>query len=70
VIYGATDPRRWHPWQTEYRAVHTNAVFRPVRGDKSVLESMPRPIGAIAVEEVREACEELLASGATKKVNA
>jgi len=64
VIYGATDPTRWHPWQTEYRTVHTNAVFRPVRGDKSILESMARPISSIAVEEVREACEDLLAVSA------
>ena len=66
VIYAATDPARWHPWQTEYRTVHTNAAFRPVRGDKSVLESMSRPIDAIPVEEVRDACEELLASRTMK----
>jgi heptosyltransferase III len=66
VIYGATNPAQWHPWQTEYRAVHTNAVFHPRRGDKSIAESMARPIGAIAAEEVQEACEELLVSGEAK----
>ena len=60
VIYGATNPAQWHPWQTEYRAVHTNAEFHPRRGDKSVAASMPRPIQSIEVEEVRVACEELL----------
>jgi heptosyltransferase III len=64
VIYGATNPAQWHPWQTPYRAIHTNAVFRPQRGDKSLAESMPREIQSIAIEEVRAACEDLLASGA------
>ena len=66
VIYGATNPAQWHPWQTEYRVVHTNAVFHPRRGDKSIAESMARPIGAIAAEEVQEVCEELLVSGEAK----
>ena len=61
VIYGPTNPVQWHPWQTEYRAIHTNAVFDPQRGDKSMALRESRPIGAIAVEEVRKACEELLA---------
>lgn len=60
LIYGATNPEQWHPWQTEYRAVHTNGVFRPRRGDKSLAESMARPIGEIAAEEVLQACEEIL----------
>ncbi len=62
VIYGATNPAQWHPWQTEHRVVHTGAIFHPRRGDKSMAESMPRPIESIAIEEVREACEDLLAS--------
>jgi len=61
VIYGPTNPAQWHPWQTEYRAIHTNAVFDPRRGDKSTAVRESKPIGAIAVEEVRRACEELLA---------
>lgn len=66
VIYGATNPAQWHPWQAEYRAVHTDAVFHPRRGDKSIAESMARPIGAIAAEEVQEACEESLAASASR----
>ena len=66
VIYGATNPAQWHPWQAEYRAVHTDAVFHPRRGDKSLAESMARPVGAIAAEEVQQACRDLLAARAPK----
>jgi heptosyltransferase-3 len=61
VIFGSTNPAQWRPWQTEYRTVHTRAVFHPRRGDKTVAESEPRPIQSITVEEVRAACEDLIA---------
>lgn len=60
AIYGATNPAQWHPWQTNYRVVHTGAVFDPKRGDKSVAERELRHVSTIAVEEVCAACEELL----------
>lgn len=61
VIYGPTNPAQWHPWQTEYRAIHTDASFDPKRGDKSFAVRELRPISSIGVDEVRRACEELLA---------
>jgi lipopolysaccharide heptosyltransferase III len=61
VTYGPTNPVQWHPWQTEYRALHTDAVFEPKRGDKSLAVSEPRSIETIGVEEVLNACAELLA---------
>jgi ADP-heptose:LPS heptosyltransferase len=61
VIYGPTNPLQWHPWQTEYRALHTDAVFDPQRGDKSLAVRESRSIITIGVAEVRNACEELLA---------
>jgi heptosyltransferase III len=61
VIYGPTNPAQWHPWQTGYRALHTDAVFDPSRGDKSMAAHEPRSIETIGVEEVLNACEELLA---------
>jgi heptosyltransferase III len=60
VIYGPTNPAQWHPWQTEYRAVHTGATFNPRRGDKSEAESEARSIDSITLEEVSGACETLL----------
>jgi heptosyltransferase III len=62
VIYGNTNPAQWHPWQTEYRAIHTGAVFDPRRGDKSWAERESRSIASITAQEVRAACQELLAS--------
>jgi ADP-heptose:LPS heptosyltransferase len=62
IIYGPTNPAQWHPWQTEYRAIHTDATFDPQRGDKSMAESEPRGIDAITLEEVSRACEDLLVS--------
>lgn len=61
VIFGVTDPLQWRPWQTRHRVVQTGATFDHPRGDKSVVASQPRPIEAITVEEVRAACEDLLA---------
>lgn len=62
VIFGPTNPAQWHPWQTQYRAIHTDAVFDPPRGDKTLAVRESRPISSIGVDEVRRACEELLAS--------
>jgi heptosyltransferase III len=60
VIFGSTNPVQWHPWKTEHRTVQTGAVFKALRGDKSVVAHEPRSIAAIGVEEVRVACDELL----------
>ena len=64
VIFGATNPAMWHPWQVEHRVVSTGAEFRPVRGDKSVFIRSQRTIAEIPAEEVIHACAELLSEGA------
>jgi ADP-heptose:LPS heptosyltransferase len=61
VIYGPANPAQWRPWQSEHRVVSTGAQFRALRGDKTVAINQPKPISAIAVDEVRSACEQLLA---------
>ena len=61
VIYGPTNPAQWRPWQSEHRVVSTGAQFRALRGDKTVAINQPKPVSAIAVDEVRSACEQLLA---------
>jgi ADP-heptose:LPS heptosyltransferase len=61
VIYGPTNPVQWHPWQTEYRALHTDAVFDPERGDQSLAARELRSIQTIGVQEVLNACHEVLA---------
>jgi lipopolysaccharide heptosyltransferase III len=64
VIFSTTNPKEWHPWQTEDRIIHTGATFRSLRGDKSVAVSQERPIQSIGADEVRSACEDLLAAHA------
>ena len=67
VIYGPTNPDQWHPWQSEHRLVTTGAEFRAIRGDKSIAVKEPRTVASIAVDEVRAACQELIACGAFKR---
>jgi len=62
VIFSTTNPKEWHPWQTEHRIIHTGATFRFLRGDKSVVINQERPIEAITVEEITAACEDLLSA--------
>lgn len=66
VIYGTTNPAQWRPWQVAHRVVSTGAEFRALRGDKTVAVSEPRLIGAIEVEEVEKACEELFGAVGTR----
>jgi heptosyltransferase III len=61
AIFSVTDPVQWRPWQAAHRIVQTGATFDHPRGDKAVVASNPRPISSIAVDEVRQNCEELLA---------
>ncbi len=61
VIFSVTDPVQWQPWQAEHRIVQTGATFDHPRGDKAIAVSNPRAISTIAVDEVRQSCEELLA---------
>jgi len=62
VIFGVTDPVQWRPWQSEHRIVQTGATFDHPRGDKATVASIPRPISSIAVDEVCQKCDELLAA--------
>jgi heptosyltransferase III len=60
VIFSETDPAQWGPHNPRGRVVSTGATFTHPRGDKSVLVTQPRPINAITVEEVQEACDAVL----------
>jgi heptosyltransferase III len=61
AIFSVTDPVQWRPWQAAHRIVQTGATFDHPRGDKGVVASNARPIASIAVDEVRQNCEEMLA---------
>ena len=62
VIFSSTNPTQWGPWQTEHRILHTGAVFRPSRGDKTTAVSEPQSIDSIATDQVQKAAGELLTS--------
>lgn len=63
VIFSVTDPMQWRPWHADHRIVQTGATFDHPRGDKAIVANNPRAISAIAVDEVRQSCAELLAGG-------
>jgi heptosyltransferase III len=69
VIFGATNPAEWHPWKVAHRVVHTGAVFKSLRGDKSVVVSQVRSIDQITVDEVDAACGDLLSNGSLRSAN-
>ena len=60
VIFSLTDPRQWRPLHPESRIISTEAEFSRPRGDKAILINQPRPISSIPVDEVQEACAQLL----------
>jgi heptosyltransferase III len=61
VIFGVTDPVQWRPWQCDHRVVQSGAKFDHPRGDKAIVVGSPPPIFSIAVDEVRQNCDEVLA---------
>ena len=60
VIFSLTDPTQWRPLHPESLVVSTGAEFSHPRGDKAVVTVQPRPISSISIDEVREACAQLL----------
>jgi heptosyltransferase-3 len=60
VIFSETDPEQWGPRNQHAKVVATGATFAHPRGDKAVMTRQERPIAAIALGEVQEACEEVL----------
>jgi lipopolysaccharide heptosyltransferase II len=66
AIFGASDSEVWHPWMTEHRVVQNCFPCDrcPVGRCPSFRES--RCILTVTVDQVRRACEELLASRANR----
>jgi heptosyltransferase-3 len=63
AIFGPTNWRQWRPWRTKHRVASTGARFETIRGVAERFIGEDRPIQTIGVEEVRNACEEMLADG-------
>jgi len=62
VIFGASDSKVWSPWKTEYRLVENPFPCKECPQGKCESLGASQCIFAISVEQVREACEELLAT--------
>jgi ADP-heptose:LPS heptosyltransferase len=60
VIFGASDSKVWSPWKTEYRLVENPFPCKESPQGKCESLGASHCIFAISVEQVREACEELL----------
>jgi ADP-heptose:LPS heptosyltransferase len=60
ALFSETDPAQWGPRNARGIAISTGATFTHPRGDKAVLQTQPRPISSITLEEVQQACEKVL----------
>ncbi len=60
VIFSETDPEQWGPRNARGKVVAAGATFAHPRGDKAVMTRQERPVAAIPLGEVQEACEEVL----------
>jgi ADP-heptose:LPS heptosyltransferase len=55
VIFAATDPAEWHPWQIDHR------ILQPENGvDLSLHQHPPYPVATISVDRAKQACDEML----------
>jgi heptosyltransferase III len=60
ALFSETDPAQWGPCNARGIAIGTGATFTHPRGDKAVLQTQPRPITSITLEEVQQGCEKVL----------
>jgi heptosyltransferase-3 len=61
VIFGASDSKVWSPWKTAYRLVENPFPCRQCPRGKCESLGVSQCIFYVSVEQVREACEALLA---------
>jgi heptosyltransferase-3 len=62
VIFGASDSKVWSPWKTEYRLVENPFPCKQCPRGKCESVGTSQCILSIGVDEVRDACEALLAA--------
>lgn len=60
-IFGSSRPEYWRPWATPSRVVSNEFSCRPCRGDRCYAFDEPRCILSVTLEQVQQACRELLA---------
>ena len=67
VIFGSSDSVTWRPWQTPHRVVQNDFPCNPCRGDRCYAFAEPRCILSVTVEQVKEACQQLLEEPNSKR---
>jgi ADP-heptose:LPS heptosyltransferase len=60
VIFGATDPALWRPWQAEHRVVEAAGPCPQCATGRCYASSGARCILSVSVAQVQQACRELL----------
>jgi heptosyltransferase-3 len=61
VIFGSSSSVHWRPWRVEHRVVQNDFPCNPCKGDRCYAFDEPRCILSISFEQVRDACDALLA---------
>jgi heptosyltransferase III len=61
IIFGSSSSVHWRPWKVEHRVVQNDFPCNPCKGDRCYAFDEPRCILSVTIEQVREACEVLLA---------
>ena len=61
TIFGSSNSRIWHPWNTRHRVVETAWDCKPCPGDRCYAFDEPRCILSVTPEAVAQAVDELLA---------
>ncbi len=59
-IFGSSNPVYWRPWATPSRVVANDFSCRPCRGDRCYAFEEPRCILSVTLDQVKQACHELL----------
>lgn len=63
AVWGSSDHRAWHPWETLYESVRSDLPCMPCPGYSCAAFDRPRCIQDIPVERVAAACARMLAAG-------
>jgi heptosyltransferase III len=61
IIFGSSSSVHWRPWKVEHRVVQNDFPCNPCKGDRCYAFDEPRCILSVTFEQVRDACDALLA---------
>lgn len=64
AIFGSSSSVHWAPWRTAHRVVQNDFPCNPCAGDRCYAFAEPRCIMSVTLEQVKTACDSLLAESA------